>query len=489
MAAPETYATLQPVPVVQDGLVLAGQTLSRGLPVLDLAAGPAPRLLPLGQDGRVLISPAPEADFTLTLPGLAPLAVQVGGWSGRVEQVLGGLVTGRARNLRHPGRDVAVVAYDATGVRATATARAAEGGRFVLHLPPQVTGAGQVLALRLGIAGSDFLLEGGDLRVTPATAAPRPLLAALPRATTQMAIRLKISCPNLKEAPMWGDYHFANALAAGFERIGHQASVDTADVWYAQKAQEDVVIAIRGRHRIQTDPDRINIMWIISHPDRIPDEEFADYDHVAVASDIYAAELRARGLPSVSVLHQATDATLFRHDPERSRRAACLFVGNSRKEYRTMVKWCLQKDIPLELYGGGWEGVLPEGMLRGTSVANAELPDFYGSHLMLLNDHWDSMRDNGFLSNRLFDGSGTATPILTDPVAGLADVFGDAIAEAGDIERFAAIVQDCLTDPAPYLERARRAHDIVMAAHTFDHRAAELAELIDHIAARRLRLA
>ena len=154
-----------------------------------------------------------------------------------------------------------------------------------------------------------------------------------------------------------------------------------------------------------------------------------------------------------------------------------------------MVKWCLQKEIPLELYGGGWEGVLPEGMLRGTSVANADLPEFYGSHLMLLNDHWESMRDNGFLSNRLFDGSGTATPILTDPVAGLADVFGDTISEAGEIEGFAALVQDCLNDPAPYLDRAARAHDIVMAAHTFDHRAAELSDRIDRIAAAKRRLA
>jgi hypothetical protein len=479
------------VPVLHDGILVTG---APGLvPELEMAAGPAPQASPVGQTGQILLDPRPEADFVLhcrrdgaDLPG-SPLAVQVGGWTGRVDWVRGGLLGGRARNNRHPGRDVAVVAFTPAGVVAVAVARAAEGGRFLMVLPPQITGAAAPVVASLGIAGSDYLLEGGRLRFGPEALRPAPGL--IPRPLQDLAIRIKISCPNLKEAPMWGDYHFANSLAAGFERLGHQASVDTADVWYAQKAQEDVVIAIRGRHRVKTDPGRVNIMWIISHPDRIPDEEFADYDHVAVASDIYAAELRARGLPSVSVLHQATDSTLFRHDPDRTRRAACLFVGNSRKEYRTMVKWCLQKEIPLELYGGGWEGVLPEGMLRGTSVANADLPEFYGSHLMLLNDHWESMRDNGFLSNRLFDGSGTATPILTDPVAGLADVFGDTISEAGEIEGFAALVQDCLNDPAPYLDRAARAHDIVMAAHTFDHRAAELSDRIDRIAAAKRRLA
>ena len=231
-------------------------------------------------------------------------------------------------------------------------------------------------------------------------------------------------------------------------------------------------------------------MWLISHPDRIPEDEFADYDHIAVASDIYAAELRERGVPSVSVLHQATDATLFHGvqacESPPVRKPASLFVGNSRREYRTMVKWCVQRDIPLELYGGGWEGVLPDEMVRGTSVANADLPTFYASHLMLLNDHWDSMRDNGFLSNRLFDGSAVGTPILTDPVAGLADVFGDTISVADNIEAFASILHNCLADPGPFLDRAARAQEIVLAAHTFDHRAEQIADLIDGIAAKRM---
>jgi hypothetical protein len=371
-----------------------------------------------------------------------------------------------------------------------ATARAAEGGRFVLLLPPRLMGGRRRFEVSLGIVGSDFLLDGGQVALDPVhrTKGLGTGRRLQMQPIQKLTIRLKISTPNLKEAPMWGDYHFANSLAAAFEAMGHHAGVDTADAWYAHKAQEDVVIAIRGRHRVKTDPEKINIMWIISHPDRIPDEEFADFDHVAVASDIYAGELRRRGLSSVSVLHQATDARLFTPEPNAERLHAALFVGNSRREYRTMVKWCLRRGLPLELYGGGWEGVLPPGMVRAPSVANADLPACYRSHLLLLNDHWDSMRENGFLSNRLFDGSGVATPILTDPVRGLADVFGDTISQADNEDSFAAIVADCLADPAPYLARASRAHDIVMAGHTFDHRAASFAELIDRIGASKRRL-
>ena len=295
-------------------------------------------------------------------------------------------------------------------------------------------------------------------------------------------IRIKISAPNLKEAQAWGDFHFAHSLRRSFEKIGHSAAVDTQDSWYAAPHDEDVVIALRGRHCYKTDPAKINIMWLISHPDRIDPVEYADYDHVAVASDIYAAELRRMGLPSVGTLHQATDAGIFTAGADLPRKPASLFVGNSRREYRTMVRWCLQRGIPLELYGGGWEGIVPDTLVRAQNIANDELAGCYASHLILLNDHWDSMRDNGFISNRVFDGSAVATPILTDKVLGLAEVFGDTIATAATIDEFETVLKDCLANPAPYLERAKQAQRIVLAHHTFDHRAVELAEIIEQVA-------
>src|SRR5690606_38485461 len=141
-------------------------------------------------------------------------------------------------------------------------------------------------------------------------------------------------------------------------------------------------------------------------------------------------------------------------------------------------RWCLHHRLPLELHGGGWEGMLPPGTLRSPGIANADLPGVYAAHLLLLNDHWETMRDNGFLSNRLFDGAAAGVPILSDPVAGLAEVFGDTIRTDAEDRSFVAEVRDCLENPAPWLERAARARQIVLAAHTFDHRAATLAALI-----------
>ena len=379
-----------------------------------------------------------------------------------------------------------VLALDATGrvvAHAATDAEPEKAGVFEIMLPARISHAPRASQLTVAIAGSDYVLDAGHVPVGEGQGRPSDAIQSPAyisgRARSNPVIGIKISTPNLKEAPFWGDYHFARSLVAAFARIGVLARVDTEDSWYAASNIEDVVLTIRGRHQVKLDTGRINLMWLISHPDRIPDLEFDSYDHVAVASAVYARHLKDVGLAEAQVLHQATDAHLFGAvDPEAARLPACLFVGNSRREYRTMVKWCRQQDIPLELYGGGWEGILPPGAVRAPSVANADLPACYGSHLLLLNDHWDSMRNNGFLSNRLFDGSATGTPILTDPVAGLADVFGDTIAEADDADSFAAQIRSCLETPTPWLARAARAREIVLNAHTFDHRAATLARLI-----------
>lgn len=491
---PATERAPRLVPLVHRGVLITLPVQDQAGPLLVAVQGQdSLQDAPPAGPGRYLMAQSPAEGETLlkvqnadgrALSG-TPLALQSGGWEGRVDWALGGVITGYARNLRHPGRDAMVLAIEPGGALHFATAPASKAGRFTLVLPPRPPGSVGARAVTLGIAGSDYVLEGGQLVLETGQHRAGPALGLSARPPVPLGIRIKIACPNLKEAPLWGDYHFANSLAGAFQRLGYHAAVDTADAWYDHAVGEDVVITLRGRHRLKVDPGKVNIMWLISHPDRIPEDEYADYDHVAVASDIYAGRLQGRGVAPVGVLHQATDAGLFgaARPADETRLPACLFVGNSRREYRQMVKWCLQEGLPLELYGGGWDGVVPPDRVRAASIANADLPDFYARHLMLLNDHWDSMRRDGFLSNRLFDGSAVGTPILTDPVAGLADVFGDTIHAVEGPEALARAVRSCLEDPAPYLARAARAREIVLGGHTFDHRARQLGDLIDTLAA------
>ncbi|MGR3540120.1 MAG: glycosyltransferase family protein [Hasllibacter sp.] len=427
-----------------------------------------------------------EAPGDVTLrAGAARARIVRGAGAGAITHVGPGLIEGRARVAGL--QEAVVLAFDAGGLAAHAVARGPEG-RFAMVLPAAVA-RGLPRRRTLGIEGTDCVLAGGPARVGRPAAPPR----VLDRARSDPIVAIKIAAPDLQEGRAWGDWHFATALAQAFAREGLRARVDTQDAWYAPSAVADVVLAIRGRHRLRLDRGRINLMWLISHPERVSAAEYAEYDHVAVASEPHAARLRARGLADASVLHQATDARLFgpagaAPDPgdlARGRLRAALFVGNSRREYRTMVKWCRRRSVPLELYGSGWEGIVPPGAVRAPAVANADLPACYARHMLLLNDHWDSMRAHGFLSNRLFDGGAAGTPIVTDPVAGLEAVFGDTVATASDADGLARQVEACLADPAAWLARAARARDIVLGAHTFDHRARTLARRIARLAAAR----
>ncbi|WBU63771.1 glycosyltransferase [Paracoccus aerodenitrificans] len=410
--------------------------------------------------------------------------IRRGGWSGRVTSVLGGVILGDARDEMNRQRDLTVIAVAHDRVVARAIARPAEGGRFVMVLPPDITGTGRRTGLTLGIAGSDHVLDAGRITFSPAEAFAgiRP---AYDR-SLDLAIRIKIAAPEIREAQQWGDYHYAISLAAALERNGARAVVDTADKWYIQPSDEDVVLVLRGRQPVKLSPRAINIMWMISHPDRVKPDEYSRYDHVYIASDIFSSKLADQGLGNLSCLHQATDATVFRRDARvRKRLQRGLFLGSSRREYRTMVKWGLSSKLPFDLYGGGWEGVVPPQILRASYVRNADLPDLYSRYALLLNDHWETMRESGFLSNRLFDGSAVASPILTDNVAGLSEVFGDNIAVASDASDFRTKFADCLAEPQFWQERAKRAQEIVHNAHTMDHRAAEMLHMIRRIMARR----
>ncbi|MFB2550334.1 CgeB family protein [Ensifer soli] len=470
------------VPVVNGGVVLAHpgaasrlDVITDGTPVGAIGASGLPSIC--------FVQPPLEGTFTVELVdsdgGTAvvgsPVTIRIGGWQGAVRRVRDRFVSGYAQDRYNPGRDVTVVAYSGSEVLAFATARAEKGGQFLLVLPADVvSGPGRVV--QVGIAGSDFLLHDGTFGTGTTGRVVRP---SLRRVARPMTVAIKISTPNLRVAHEWGDYHFANSLRASFEKIGVAASVDTHDTWYDPTRDADVVIALRGRQPYQTDPSKINLMWLISHPDRVVDGEMDGYDHVYVASDVYARTLRLQGLPSVGVLHQATDHRFFHPFDDIQRDRDCLFVGNSRREYRTMVRWCIERKLPLALYGGGWDGILPGEMVRAENIPNAELARHYASHLILLNDHWDTMRDSGFPSNRLFDGSGVGTPIITDAVGGLADVFGDTISVAHTVDDLEAIVADALSNPEPYLRRAEEARAIVLANHTFDHRAEEIRSFVE----------
>ncbi len=303
------------------------------------------------------------------------------------------------------------------------------------------------------------------------------------RAGSKRSLSIKISAPNLEEGVQWGDYHYAHSLGKCLEALGWTYQVDCQDRWYADAC--DVALVLRGRHRFQPErmPNTVNLQWIISHPDRVKGDEFDDYDHILVASSVFTHKVRKVTGTPVSTLYQAGNTVSSAEGGNQGWARDLVFVGSSRNQKRDMVEWCYEQNLPLHLYGTGWDND-PKALalLKGDYVSNEELAEFYRSSKIVLNDHWPDMRSNGFISNRIFDACAAGTLVITDPVNGLEEVFGDAVVVARNQKELAKHVRSFLQNEDKRQAKAAEAHRIAMDGHTFAHRAS----FVDQLAKRYL---
>lgn len=293
------------------------------------------------------------------------------------------------------------------------------------------------------------------------------------------AVALKIAAPSKEVAPHWGDTHLANGMAAALREHGFRTRVDLLPDWDLPKRQEvDVVIHIRGRKTYVPKPAHINVMWLISHPDEVTPSECDGYDLVLVASRDFAEHLAPLTSAPVHFMPQATDGRRFvRGSHPKQRDTDVLFVGNTRGRERPVVEWALQQSLPLTVYGRGWEG-LPDAVFAGDYVPNEELPSLYRSAGVVLNDHWPDMRERGFVSNRIFDVLGSGGVVVSDPVRGLEDLFGDLVPTYRTPTELAELVETLLKDPTLRQKIADRGAQLVKEEHTFDRRAERIVDIL-----------
>jgi spore maturation protein CgeB len=176
---------------------------------------------------------------------------------------------------------------------------------------------------------------------------------------------------------------------------------------------------------------------------------------------------------------QATDARRFRRlapDPRDVRELAV--VAKSRDVRRTVVADAIAAGLRPAIYGSGWETHVDPELLVRDYVPNEELPLLYSSIGVLLNDHWDTMRDWGFVSNRIFDALACGTPVISDYMPEITELFEGAVLTYRDPSELRELVRTTLADPRAARDRAEEGTRVVRARHTMDHRARELLDAL-----------
>jgi hypothetical protein len=291
---------------------------------------------------------------------------------------------------------------------------------------------------------------------------------------------INICAPNWWVARSWGDLHFARALQQELHRCGAPAAIHVIDQWEASRqSRYDVVLHLKGLTAYEPSPGQFNVLWSISHPELLTVEECDGYDLVLVASEPFAAQLAAECTVPVRVLEQATDPAVFFPEHDAALAHELTFVGNSRRVMRRVIGDLLPTSRDLAVWGGDWEPLIGPEHVVGEYLPNDQVRRAYSSAGIVLNDHWDDMREHGYASNRLYDAVACGALVLSDRLPGLEERFGGAVVTYEGREELHALVEHFLAHPEEAAARGAAGRELVLAHHTFAHRVDALLEHVE----------
>ena len=301
--------------------------------------------------------------------------------------------------------------------------------------------------------------------------------------TLSISIAIKVPSPSWDDAYSWGDFHMATALKEALETHHYRVILQMLPEWNNKEGKEcDIALVLRGLSRYTLQSHQLNIMWNISHPDKITLKEYEEYDRVYIASAYWAKEISRQISTPVETMLQCTDPTLFHppnHNEKKTYQQDLLFVGNSRNVYRKIIQDVLPTQHDLAIYGKDWNMLVPEHYIKGDYIPNNKLYRHYGSACILLNDHWGDMRTKGFISNRIFDGLACGAFILSDNIESMGELE-PFVQKYNSQEELAQLIDYYLSQPNLRQQAAQQGMKFVIDNHTFTHRAKQFHLYIQH---------
>ena len=305
----------------------------------------------------------------------------------------------------------------------------------------------------------------------------KTLRNALIKHTLLTSIAIKIPCPSWDEANSWGDYHLAVSLKKELEKYNYRVILQMLPEWNNKKGKAcDIALVLRGLSRYTTKSHQINIMWNISHPNKVTIKEYNEYDKVYIASEYWANKISEQVSIPVETMLQCTDPEIFykpNQEEKKKYKQPLLFVGNSRKIYRKIIQDLLPTEHDLAIYGNHWDNLVPANYIKGKHLSNKKLYQYYGSADILLNDHWNDMKTKGFISNRIFDALACGAFVLSDNIESMGELR-KFIQVYNTPEELKQSIDYYLSRPAMRKQKVQQGIKLVLDKHTFSHRAKEL---------------
>jgi hypothetical protein len=299
-----------------------------------------------------------------------------------------------------------------------------------------------------------------------------------------VSVAIKVCPQRWHHAERWGDLHFARAVADELERRGHRAVIQVVEEWDDADGRDcDVALHLRGLFPYVPRPGQLNVLWTISHPELVSAAECDRYDLVFTASHRHPEILGPHTATPIAVLEQATDPIVFFPDSAAPPGVPAaphdvVFVGNSRSVHRPVVRDAIAAGLRPTIWGAGWGPFVDPSLVAGEHVANDELRRVYSSAGAVLNDHWDDMRAQGFISNRVYDVLACGGLLISDDFPELRASLGEALLTYASPDDLREHVDRLAAEPAARAKIASRGRELVLERHTFAHRVDTLLSVV-----------
>ena len=292
---------------------------------------------------------------------------------------------------------------------------------------------------------------------------------------------IKHSAPSKhnKKYETWGDAHLAEDLAKRLKRKGlcviiHASNrTKNVETYFA-----DYVIVMLGLLNYTPLKKNKNTAWLISHPDLRTPEELKKYDHICIASEKLTEEYKNKYNLPASFLPQFSEPEKFYPSENCKYQNDILFVGNTRGIYRETVKFAIEAGFNVSVYGDEWRKFIDKKYIKGNVIKNCELRKYYSNAKIVLNDHWQNMREHGFISNRIFDATASGAFVLSDYMPEIEKIYGDSVATYKTKDEFIEKINFYLDHPEERIKLAQKARQITLKEFTSSTQADKLFEII-----------
>ena len=286
-----------------------------------------------------------------------------------------------------------------------------------------------------------------------------------------------------------GDYFIAEDFLSAFKELGYNADIDYRDEYHRSHTKEpDINIYMRGYTKFYAPFGKNTNILYVYYPmsydkqsyiknkktklnKRTPmpenssiDDDFQNYDIIAVASKSFAEELNKNKINAIYI-PQFTNPKKFYPDPQEELKTDILFVGSNWHD-RTSLRYAIELGFDVAVYGYNWNGIIPNHMYKASYIPNNILNKYYSSAKIVLNDHRPDMKQYGFVNNRIYDATASGALVISDYIEEIENIYGNSIPMYKTKDELKELLIYYLTHEEERKALAQKARNITLKEYT-----------------------